>query len=117
MDQIAVIGAGTMGSGIAQVIAQAGFEVVLRDLKEEYLQQGLKKIKQSLEQEIEKGNFDDKSRTKVLDRIKLTTQLDELAEVVARVIAVDDFSPEEFAALLPVSADSKKKPTQKEAAE
>lgn len=45
------------------------------------------------------------------------TQLDELAEVVARVIAVDDFSPEEFAALLPVSADSKKKPTQKEAAE
>lgn len=45
------------------------------------------------------------------------TQLDELAEVVARVIAVDDFSPKEFAALLPASADRKGKPTQKEAAE
>lgn len=45
------------------------------------------------------------------------TQLDELAEVVARVIAVDDFSPKEFAALLPASPDAKDKSTQKEAAE
>ena len=50
-----VIGAGQMGSGIAQVAAQAGLQVVLHDIKEEYVQRGLSVITRKLTRDVEKG--------------------------------------------------------------
>ncbi|WP_408956015.1 3-hydroxyacyl-CoA dehydrogenase family protein [Natroniella sp. ANB-PHB2] len=81
MDKIAVIGAGTMGSGIAQISAQAGFEVIIRDLKEDYLEKGLTKIKKNLDKATKKGLIDSEEKENVLDNINLTTNIEELADV------------------------------------
>ena len=55
--KISVLGAGIMGSGIAQVAAQAGFEVVMTDLEDRFLEQGLKSINTSLRITEEKGKL------------------------------------------------------------
>ena len=52
---IGVIGAGTMGNGIAQVAARAGYEVVMHDVRDEFLVRGLKAIDKSLQRDVEKG--------------------------------------------------------------
>jgi 3-hydroxybutyryl-CoA dehydrogenase len=75
-----VIGAGQMGSGIAQVAAQTGFNVVLRDVDETYLERGLSGIQKSLEKFVEKGKLEPSERDSILGRIKTTTQLDDFAE-------------------------------------
>ncbi len=78
--QFGVIGAGQMGAGIVQVAAQTGFDVVLRDVEEKYLERGLAGIQKSLEKFVEKGKLETTERDVVLGRIKTTTQLDDFAE-------------------------------------
>ena len=51
---VGVIGAGTMGNGIAQVAARAGYEVVMRDVSEQFLERGMKAIDKSLQRDVEK---------------------------------------------------------------
>lgn len=77
--KISVLGAGIMGSGIAQVAAQAGFQVVMRDLEDKFLQQGLKSIKTSLHMMEEKGKLSSEEVSKILGRIKSTTDFEEAA--------------------------------------
>jgi 3-hydroxybutyryl-CoA dehydrogenase len=75
-----VIGAGQMGSGIAQVAAQAGFNVVLRDVNEQYLERGVSGIQKSLEKFVEKGKLEPSERDLTLGRIKTTTDLEDFAD-------------------------------------
>ena len=70
-----VIGAGQMGAGIAQVAAQAGFNVMLRDIKEEFVERGLGIITKNLTRDVEKGKRSEEDKTAILSRIKGTIDL------------------------------------------
>ncbi|WP_408955367.1 3-hydroxybutyryl-CoA dehydrogenase [Natroniella sp. ANB-PHB2] len=80
MKKVGVLGAGTMGSGIAQVIATAGYQVVLRDIKEEYVEQGLKRIRKNLERSVEKGKISAKEMKGTLNNIETSTELEDLKD-------------------------------------
>jgi 3-hydroxybutyryl-CoA dehydrogenase len=88
MGTFAVIGAGTMGSGIAQVAARAGFQVVLRDIAPEYLDRGLAAIRSSLERDVKKERLTAAQQEEILARIRPTTELAEVAgaEIVVEAI-------------------------------
>ncbi|MEV7777367.1 3-hydroxyacyl-CoA dehydrogenase family protein [Kitasatospora sp. NPDC088351] len=86
--QIAVIGAGLMGAGIAQVSAQAGHPVVLRDVTEEALQRGLAGIRASYDKFVAKGRLSAEDAEAALGRITTTTDLGAVAEADIVVEAV-----------------------------
>jgi len=79
--KIGVVGAGTMGNGIAQVAALIGCEVIMRDVEERFVQNGLKNIDRFLSKSVEKGKMTEDQKQGVLGRIKGTTSLADLAEV------------------------------------
>ena len=79
--KIGVVGAGQMGHGIALVAAKADFDVILRDVKDEYVKKGLDKIEKFLDKSIEKGKMTAEDKKKILSHIKGTTKLDELKNV------------------------------------
>jgi 3-hydroxybutyryl-CoA dehydrogenase len=102
MPKLVVIGAGLMGSGIAQVSAVAGYEVVLRDLGEASLAKGVAGIERSLGRFAEKGALTADDVQAALARISTTTDLDAAAEadiVVEAVFENVDVKRELFAAL------------------
>ena len=70
---VAVLGAGTMGAGIAQVCAQAGSSVVLQDITDEFVQKGLARIRDFLQKGVDKGKTTAQQRDDVLSRITTTT--------------------------------------------
>ncbi len=74
---VAVIGAGTMGNGIAQVVAQAGYNVIMTDIKDEFLAKGMSTIGGSLDRLIKKGTLKEEDKTAILGRIKTTIDLKE----------------------------------------
>ncbi|HSK55639.1 MAG TPA: 3-hydroxyacyl-CoA dehydrogenase family protein [Jiangellales bacterium] len=88
LQQVAVIGAGLMGSGIAQVAAHAGWQVVLRDLDEEALARGRSTIERSTAKFVEKGGLTAEERDAALGRITTTTDLDAVATAEVVVEAV-----------------------------
>jgi 3-hydroxybutyryl-CoA dehydrogenase len=79
--KIGVVGAGTMGNGIAQVAALIGCEVVMRDVEERFVQNGLKNIDRFLSKSVEKGKMTEDQKQGVLGRIKGTVNMADLAEV------------------------------------
>ncbi|HZG70679.1 MAG TPA: 3-hydroxybutyryl-CoA dehydrogenase [Chondromyces sp.] len=79
--KLMVIGAGQMGSGIAQVCAQSGYEVILNDLKEEFLERGLSVINKNLSRQVEKGRMTDEEKEAVIDRITKSISLQDASEV------------------------------------
>jgi 3-hydroxybutyryl-CoA dehydrogenase len=85
---VAVIGAGLMGSGIAQVAAQAGYDVVLRDLGDEALARGLAGIEKSLDRFVAKGTLAEADRDAALARITTTTDIAAAADADIVVEAV-----------------------------
>jgi len=74
---VAVIGAGTMGNGIAQVTAQAGYNVIMTDIKDEFLARGMNTIGGSLDRLIKKGTLQEADKQAILGRIKTTLDLNE----------------------------------------
>lgn len=89
--RIGVIGAGTMGTGIAQVAATKGFEVLLHDVEEEFLKKALARLDKSLSKLIEKGKIEGDKET-ILKRIRTTTELAEFKDADFIVEAVyEDF--------------------------
>ena len=86
--KLAVIGAGLMGSGIAQVSAQAGWDVVLRDVTDAALVRGTDAIKTSYERFVAKGKLDAADAEAALGRITATTELDAVADADVVVEAV-----------------------------
>ncbi|HKP87152.1 MAG TPA: 3-hydroxyacyl-CoA dehydrogenase family protein [Blastocatellia bacterium] len=75
IEEIAVIGAGTMGHGIAQVAAQSGFRVVLADVSEEFTARGIKKIEDNLRKGVERGKVTGAEMSEALSRVRTTTDL------------------------------------------
>ena len=78
---VGVIGAGTMGSGIAQVFAQSGFDVVVQDVARAALDRGRASIDKSLAKFVEKGLLEPAARDETLGRLTFATELDTLAAV------------------------------------
>ncbi|HXU81935.1 MAG TPA: 3-hydroxyacyl-CoA dehydrogenase NAD-binding domain-containing protein, partial [Polyangia bacterium] len=86
--KVAVVGGGTMGNGIAQVFAQHGHSVVLRDLSTEILDRARSNIGHSLARLVEKGKLAAVDKDATLGRIQTTTELDAVASVDFVVEAV-----------------------------
>lgn len=78
---IMVIGAGQMGSGIAQVCAQAGYSVFLNDLKAEFVERGLAGIKKNLNRQVDKGRMTAEQLDEVVGRITSSHDLQDAAKV------------------------------------
>lgn len=78
---IGIIGAGTMGSGISQVMALSGFEVVLMDVKDEFTHRGIENIKKRLDKMLEKGKITSEDKEKAIARIRTTTKLEDMSMV------------------------------------
>jgi len=70
---VAVLGAGTMGNGIAHVFARAGYRVILRDVEKRFLDRGLETISKNLDREIKKGKITDADKSAALARIQPVT--------------------------------------------
>jgi 3-hydroxybutyryl-CoA dehydrogenase len=78
---IGVIGAGSMGNGIAQVASQAGYQVIMRDVEDRFVQNGLKAIEKFLSRSVEKGKMAEGQKKEILGRIRGTTRMEDLKEV------------------------------------
>jgi 3-hydroxybutyryl-CoA dehydrogenase len=78
---IGVLGAGSMGNGIAQVAAQSGYNVVMRDVDEKFIERALKGIDKFLTKSVEKGKITADDKSAVLGRIKGTTKMEDLKDV------------------------------------
>jgi 3-hydroxybutyryl-CoA dehydrogenase len=76
---VGVIGAGTMGNGIAHVFAKSGYEVILVDVEDRFLQRGIDTITKNLEREVAKNNLTSGDRDAALKRIRTTTNRSDLA--------------------------------------
>ncbi|MCP1321231.1 3-hydroxybutyryl-CoA dehydrogenase [Bacillus sp. S0628] len=76
VQNIVVIGAGQMGSGIAQVCAMAGYDVKVQDLKQEQLDRGLAIITKNLARQVEKGHMKEEEKEATLNRLTVTLDLD-----------------------------------------
>ncbi|RJR51022.1 MAG: 3-hydroxybutyryl-CoA dehydrogenase [Desulfobacteraceae bacterium] len=76
---VGVVGAGQMGSGIAQVAAAKDFSVIMSDIKEEFVQRGISTISKSLDRIVKKGTLKESEKTAILGRIRGTTSLNDMA--------------------------------------
>ena len=81
MKKICVLGAGTMGSGIAQAFAVKGYEVIVRDIKDEFVQRGLAIISKNINKLASKGKITPEAAEEILSRISGTTELAHLDDV------------------------------------
>lgn len=75
MKKIFVIGAGTMGAGIVQAFAQKGYEVIVRDIKDEFVERGINGINKGLSKLVAKGKMTEEDKEAILGRISGTTDL------------------------------------------
>ncbi|WP_435551720.1 3-hydroxyacyl-CoA dehydrogenase family protein [Natrinema sp. CGMCC1.2065] len=80
IDRVGVVGAGTMGSGIAQVAATAGYDVVMRDVEQEFVDSGFETIDDSLGQLVSRDALTEDEADAARDRITGTTDLEDLAD-------------------------------------
>ncbi len=79
--KIGVLGAGAMGNGIAQVAAQAGYQVIMRDIEDRFVENGIKAIEKFLAKSVEKGKMSEDQKKGILGRIKGTTLMEDLKDV------------------------------------
>jgi 3-hydroxybutyryl-CoA dehydrogenase len=85
-----VVGAGTMGNGIAQVAARAGYDVVMRDVAQEYLARGMTSIEKSLQRDVDKERLSRDEKGAIVARIKTTTDIGALNEAFIVVEAATE---------------------------
>jgi len=100
--KIMVVGAGQMGNGIAQVAAQAGYDVVLNDITMELAEKGLNNIKKILSKNVSKGKISEDEKEKILSRITLSDKLDPAKEcdlIIEAVIENMDIKAKVFSEL------------------
>ncbi len=86
--KVGVLGAGAMGNGIAQLAAQIGCEVVMRDIEDAFVERGMKSIDKFLTKSVEKGKLEAKKKDTIMGRIKGTTDMADLKDVDFLVEAV-----------------------------
>jgi 3-hydroxybutyryl-CoA dehydrogenase len=87
---VAVIGAGTMGNGIAHVFAKSGYSVILRDVDQKYLDRALDTIGKNLDREVKKAKITEADKSATLARIKITTDAKALATADIAIEAVPE---------------------------
>jgi 3-hydroxybutyryl-CoA dehydrogenase len=100
--KVGVLGCGLMGSGIAQVAAQAGYETVVREVEQKFLDKGLGGIEKSLAKFVEKGKMTAAEKDASIGRLKGTTSLDDLKDcdiVIEAIIENAQLKRETYAAL------------------
>jgi len=90
IQRVAVLGAGTMGNGIAHVFARGGFHVVLRDVEQRFLDRALSAIAANLDREIKKGKVHEGDRAAILGRLQPVTDLGAIAAADFCVEAVPE---------------------------
>ncbi len=86
--KVGVLGAGAMGNGIAQLAAQIGCDVVMRDIEGAFVERGMKSIDKFLSKSVEKGKLEAKDKDTIMGRIKGTTDMADLKDVDFLVEAV-----------------------------
>ena len=97
--KIGIIGAGTMGHGIALVSAKAGYQVVLHDIKDEFVKKGMNSIEKFLGKSVEKGKMTSEEKNKILGNIQGTTHLEELKDadlVIEAILEQADLKKDVF---------------------
>ncbi|MBX3268577.1 MAG: 3-hydroxybutyryl-CoA dehydrogenase [Acidobacteria bacterium] len=87
---IGVIGAGTMGNGIAQTAAASGFDVVMCDISQDFVDRGVANISKSLDRFVKKETMTEEQKAEVLGRIKTTTELEDLRDCTLVVEAATE---------------------------
>ncbi|MBP7764732.1 MAG: 3-hydroxybutyryl-CoA dehydrogenase [Deltaproteobacteria bacterium] len=101
--KICILGAGLMGNGIAQVCAQAGYEVALRDIEQRFVDGGMNTIRKNLSRDAEKGKISPQQMNEILERLHPTLDIKEAAAdadvVVEVVIEVMDVKKKVYAEL------------------
>jgi 3-hydroxybutyryl-CoA dehydrogenase len=90
---LGVVGAGQMGSGIAQVAATRGLSVIMSDVKEEFIQRGISAISKSLDRIVKKGTLQESDKSAILGRISGTTSLADMAKADYVVEAATENEP------------------------
>lgn len=93
IEKVGVVGCGLMGSGIAQVAAQAGFPVTVREVSNELVEKGLKSIEKNLERLVEKGTLSAGDRDQIRGRLRGTTKLEDFASCDLVVEAIIEQLP------------------------
>jgi 3-hydroxybutyryl-CoA dehydrogenase len=99
---IGVLGAGVMGNGIAQVAAQAGYNVIMRDIEDRFVQGGIKNIDKFLSKSVEKGKMTAEQKDGIMGKIKGTTDMGAMKDadlVIEVIIEVMDVKKKVFAEL------------------
>lgn len=99
IQEIGIIGSGTMGGGIAQMAAQNGFTVVLEDINEEYVTAGLKQIQERLEKRANEGKINNEEKEKILSRIRISTDLEDCKDsdlIIEAVTEKDEIKKQVF---------------------
>ncbi|MEI3612430.1 3-hydroxyacyl-CoA dehydrogenase family protein [Pseudogracilibacillus sp. SO30301A] len=88
---VGIVGAGSMGSGIANLAASAGYQVILRDVEEQFIESGLSRIDKFMSKSVEKEKITVDEKQKVIGRIKTTTDIEDLkyADIVIEAIIED----------------------------
>ncbi len=100
--KVGVLGCGLMGSGIAQTCAQAGYDTVVREVEQQFIDKGFKGIEKSLGRFVEKGTLSAADRDACVGRLKGTTSLDDLADcdiVIEAIIENAQLKKETYAQL------------------
>jgi 3-hydroxybutyryl-CoA dehydrogenase len=90
---VGVVGAGQMGNGIAQVAALSGFRVVMSDIADSFVQKGLAAISKNLDRMVEKGKIPSQKKDEIMDRIKGTIKIGEMADADFVVEAATENEP------------------------
>ena len=87
---IGVVGAGTMGNGIAQVAARAGYDVIMHDVRDEFIQRGFAAIDKSLQRDVDKERLSAEEKQRIIARIRSTTSFDAFREAAFVIEAVTE---------------------------
>ncbi|HIH45140.1 MAG TPA: 3-hydroxybutyryl-CoA dehydrogenase [Candidatus Methanoperedenaceae archaeon] len=97
--KIGVIGAGTMGGGIAQTAAQSGYKVILEDVTEEYVRFGFDKLKERLEKRVTDGKLDSSEKDGIISNIQTATSLEDCRDadlIIEAVVEKENVKKEIF---------------------
>jgi 3-hydroxybutyryl-CoA dehydrogenase len=89
-DVIGVVGAGTMGNGIAQVAARAGYDVIMHDVREDFIQRGFAAIEKSLQRDVQKERLKTEEKDQIVKRISSTTDFASFSEASFVIEAVTE---------------------------
>ena len=89
-DVIGVVGAGTMGNGIAQVAARAGYDVIMHDVRDEFIERGLAAIGKSLQRDVDKERISADEKQRIVSRVRSTTDFGSFSEASFVIEAVTE---------------------------